>query len=88
MGFIFLAHIISFHIAGAGTEVAGVEDYVVAFAVAEGAGDAEAEVGGFEGEGEFGEFSATLGGEFVLTRGLSGPLLLDRILLNGLRARR
>ena len=68
--------------------VAGVEDYIVAFAVSVGAGDAEAEVGGFEGEGEFGEFSAALGGEFVLARGLGGRLYFDRILLNRLRARR
>jgi hypothetical protein len=32
------------------TEVAGVEDNVVAFTVSVGTGDAEAEVGGFEGE--------------------------------------
>ena len=52
--------------------VAGVEDGVVALAVAEGAGDAEAEAGGFEDEGEFGEFSAALGGELALARSLRG----------------
>jgi hypothetical protein len=44
----------------------GVEDEVVAFAVAVGLGDAEAHGGGFVGEGEFGEFAAALGGEFAL----------------------
>jgi hypothetical protein len=48
---------------------AGVEDEVVAFAVAVGLGDGEAEAGGFESEGEFGEFSAALGGEFAVMRG-------------------
>jgi len=46
--------------------MATIEDDVVAFAVAVGAGDAEAEIGGFQDEGEFGEFSAALGGEFAL----------------------
>ena len=50
----------------AGEKVAGVENDVVAFAVAVGAGDAEAEVGRFEDEGEFGKFSAALGVEFAL----------------------
>jgi len=49
-----------------GGEVAGVDDGIVAFAVAEGPGDSEAEAGGFEGEGEFGEFSAALGVELAL----------------------
>ena len=44
----------------------GVEDEVVAFAVSPGTGDAEAEAGGLEGEGEFGKFSAAFGGEFAL----------------------
>jgi hypothetical protein len=52
-------------------EVAGVEDYVVTFAVSVGLGDAEAEVVGLEGEGEFGEFSAALGDEFAV-EGLGG----------------
>jgi hypothetical protein len=51
----------------AGREFAGVEDDIVAFTVAEGLGDAESEAGGFQGEGEFGKFSATLGGEFAMT---------------------
>ena len=52
-------------------EVAGVEDYVVTFAVPVGLGDAEAEVVGLEGEGEFGEFSAAFGDEFAV-EGLGG----------------
>lgn len=48
-----------------GCEMGGVEDDVVAFAVAEGLGDAEAVAGGGEGEGEFGDFSAAFGGEFA-----------------------
>ena len=44
----------------------GIEDDVVAFAVAVGTGDAKAVTGGGEGEGEFGNLSATLGGEFAL----------------------
>jgi hypothetical protein len=44
---------------------ARVDDGVVTFAVSVGLGDAEAEGGGFEGEGEFGEFSAALGVEFA-----------------------
>jgi hypothetical protein len=52
-------------------EVAGVEDYVVTFAVSVGLGDAEAEVVGLEGEGEFGEFSAAFGDEFAV-EGLGG----------------
>jgi hypothetical protein len=47
----------------------GVDDEVVAFAVTVGLGDGESECGGFEGEGEFGEFSAALGGEFALECG-------------------
>ncbi len=52
-----------------GNEVGGVEDDVVAFAVAEGFGDAEAVAGGGEGEGEFGDLAAALGGEFTLEGG-------------------
>ncbi len=48
-----------------GGDGAGVDDGIIAFAVAEGAGDAESEARGFEGEGEFGEFSTTLGGKFA-----------------------
>jgi hypothetical protein len=46
-----------------------VNDGVVALTVAEGPGDAEAELRGFEGEGEFGEFSAAFSGEFALAGG-------------------
>jgi hypothetical protein len=46
-------------------QVVGVEDVVVAFAVAVGPGDAETQAGGFQGEGQFGELSATLGGELA-----------------------
>jgi len=49
-----------------GIEVGGVEDDVVAFAVAEGFGDAEAVAGGGEGEGEFGDLATAFGGEFAL----------------------
>ena len=52
-----------------GTEVGGVEDDVVAFAVAEGFGDAEAVAGGGEGEGEFRDLAAAFGGEFALEGG-------------------
>jgi hypothetical protein len=45
--------------------VAGVGDEVVAVAVAVGLGEAEAKGGGFVKEGEFGELSAALGGEFA-----------------------
>ena len=51
---------------GHGVGLMGVDDEIVAFAVAVGFGDGEAEGGGFEGEGEFGEFSAALGGEFAV----------------------
>jgi len=47
-------------------DVRRVEDDVVAFAVAVGAGDAEAVACGGKGEGEFGNFSAAFGGEFAL----------------------
>jgi hypothetical protein len=50
-----------------GGEVAGVDDGVVSFAVAEGPGDSEAKASGFEGEREFGELSATLGVELTLS---------------------
>jgi len=50
---------------GRGGQVGGVEDDVVAFAVAEGFGDAEAVAGGGEGEGEFGDLAAAFGGEFA-----------------------
>ena len=81
------------HPTAVGEEVAGIEDYVVAFAVAVGAGGAEAEVGGFEDEGEFGEFSAALGVDFALAGSLGDRLLLgglgsDRLLSDKLRARR
>jgi hypothetical protein len=46
--------------------IAGVGDEVVAVAVSVGLGEAEAESGGFVEEGEFGELSAALGGEFAL----------------------
>ncbi|MFZ3368955.1 MAG: hypothetical protein WA239_17725 [Candidatus Sulfotelmatobacter sp.] len=49
-------------------------DDVVAFAVAEGFGDAEAVAGGGEGEGEFGDLSAGFGGEFMLERSLRAGL--------------
>jgi hypothetical protein len=49
-------------------DVAGVEDEVVAFAVAVGFGDAEAEAGGDEEEDEFGELAATLGVAFTAER--------------------
>jgi len=48
--------------------LAGVEDEVVAFAVAVGLADGEAHAGGDELEDEFGEFSATLGGAFTAER--------------------
>ncbi len=60
--------------AAAGVELASVDDGVVAFAVTEGLGDSESEAGGFESEGEFGELSATLGGEFALAGGVDGGL--------------
>src|SRR5262249_5258206 len=41
--------------------VSGVEDEVVALAVSPGLGDGEAEAGGFDDEGGFGEFSGALG---------------------------
>jgi hypothetical protein len=47
-------------------EVAGVGDEVVSVGVAEGLGDAEAEVERLVEEGDFGEFSTALGGEFVV----------------------
>ena len=43
-----------------------IEDDVVAVAVAEGFGDAEAVAGGGECEGEFGDFAAAFGGEFAV----------------------
>ena len=54
----------------AGESLSGVDDEVVTFAVAVGFGDCEAEAGGFEDECQFGEFSAPLGGGFLLTGGL------------------
>lgn len=54
------------------------------------AGDAEAEIGGFQDEGEFGEFSAALGGEFALAGSLRDGLffgdwiLSERLFLDGL----
>jgi hypothetical protein len=53
-----------------GWEMGGVEDDVVAFAVAEGLGDAEAVAGGGEGKGEFGDFSAAFGGESSRANGV------------------
>jgi hypothetical protein len=50
-------------------EFAGVEDHVVAFAVAVGAGDTETAAGGLQDELEFGELSETLGVEFALAGG-------------------
>ena len=55
---------------GGGIVCAEVDDEVVAVAVAVGLGDGESESGGFEGEGEFGELSAALGGEFAVGGGL------------------
>ena len=52
-----------------GWDVGGIEDEVVTLAVAVGAGDAEAVAGGSEGEGEFGNLSAALGGLFALVGG-------------------
>ena len=52
--------------AAGGSEFAGVEDDVVAFTVAERLGDTETEAGGFEGEGQFGKFSAAFGGELAM----------------------
>jgi hypothetical protein len=49
-----------------GIEFKGIEDDVVTFAIAEGFGDAKAVAGGGESEGEFGNLSAALGGEFAL----------------------
>ena len=82
-------------------DFAGVDDDVIAFAVAEGTGDTEAEVGSLEGEGQFGELSATLGVEFALAgslrlfpcglrrdRLLSNRLLLGRLLWDRAGARR
>ena len=48
---------------------AEIDDEVVAVAFAVGFGDGESEGGGFEGEGEFGEFSAAFGGEFAVGGG-------------------
>ena len=53
---------------------AGVEDEIVAVAVAVGLGDGEAEAGGLEEEGEFGEFSAALGGALGSDTGAAGGL--------------
>ena len=78
-------------------QFAGIDDGVVAFAVAEGLGDAQAAAGGFVGEGEFGEFSAALGVDFALAWGdkefFAGRASWDgdcvgRPLLDRVRARR
>ena len=53
-----------------GEDLAGVDDGVVALAVAVGLGDTEAESVGLEGEGEFGEFAAALGDELAVTGGV------------------
>jgi hypothetical protein len=50
-------------------EFAGVEDHVIAFAVAVGAGDTETAAGGLQDELELGELSETLGVEFALAGG-------------------
>lgn len=55
----------------AGMGQARVEDEVVAFTVSVGLADGEAHAGGDELEDEFGEFSATLGGEFA-AEGING----------------
>jgi hypothetical protein len=62
---------------------AGVGDYVITLAVTEGLRDSEAQGGGFEGECEFGEFSAALGDQLALGGGENRGILRDR-----LRARR
>jgi hypothetical protein len=53
-----------------GAECTGIDDHVVAFAVAMGLGDAESTADRFEGESEFGELSAALGGEFTIVGGI------------------
>jgi hypothetical protein len=50
-------------------EFAGVEDHVIAFAVAVGAGDTETAAAGLQDELEFGELSETLSVEFALAGG-------------------
>ena len=67
-----------------GEEVAGIEDYVVAFAVAVGAGDTEAEVGSLQDKLEFGKFSATLGVDFADTGALQERLCWERLSPSGL----
>ena len=57
-------------------EPARIEDDIVTFTVTERLGDSEAESGGFQGEGEFGKFSAALGDEFALIGGKDRGLLL------------
>ena len=64
-------------------ESAGVDDYVITLAVAEGLRDSEAQGGGLEGECEFGEFTATLGDQLALAGAENRGILRDR-----LRARR
>jgi hypothetical protein len=83
---------------GLPAKVAGVDNDVVAFAVAVGLADSEAEFVGLEGEGDFGEFSKALGGEFSLAGrlrdgGSRGRLWgerggLDGLVLDRLRVRR
>ncbi len=66
------------HHTAARSEFTGVENYIVAFAVAVGAGGAEAEVGGYEHEGEFGEFSAALVVDFALAGEFWGQAAFGR----------
>lgn len=68
---------------GGRRESAGVGDYVIALAVAEGLRDSEAEGGGLEGKCEFGELTAALGDQLALGGGENRGILRDR-----LRARR
>ncbi len=68
---------------GGRRESAGVGDYVITLAVAEGLRDSEAEGGGLEGECEFGELTAALGDQLALGGGENRGILRDR-----LRARR
>ena len=50
-------------------DVGGIEDQVVAFAIAVGAGDSEVAAGGGQGEDQFGDFSGPFGGFFALEGG-------------------
>jgi hypothetical protein len=66
-------------------DFASVDDDVVTFALAVRTGDTEAEVDGFEGEGQFGEFSAALGVEFALAGRLGDGLWGDGLFSSGVR---